>query len=245
MVRLPDYFVIRIVPETVFQKSHLLLVKTQGGAIYRRMIDKRRRRVRSHNKGNRAAREKNVFKEAFIFRILLHQKDGSSLNHLIRLMMLQNDLSIQRATGPDRQIIPSVWFDGADPVLFFSQKVSSSNSNMRLGSSACRSKSIIRNGYATAQNLKKRLSGFFRFFTTQPVNIPVLLPFNLGILLICYRGPIRILTVFDFSKFRQHTQQWISIGIPFRVAETIQHHRCNRPHLGNLRIGFRIDGSHH
>ena len=71
---------------------------------------------------------------------------------------------------------------------------------MRLGSSACRSKSIIRNGYATAQNLKKRLSGFFRFFTTQPVNIPVLLPFNLGILLICYRGPIRILTVFDFSN---------------------------------------------
>lgn len=54
---------------------------------------------------------------------------------------------------------------------------------MRLGSSTCRSKSIIRNGYATAQNLKKRLSGFFQFFTTQPVNIPVLLPFNLGILL--------------------------------------------------------------
>ncbi|MFG6361057.1 MAG: hypothetical protein K1W09_01380 [Akkermansia muciniphila] len=61
MVRLPDYFVIRILPETVFQKRHLLLVKTQGGAIYRRMIDKRKRRVRSHNKGNRAAREKKRF----------------------------------------------------------------------------------------------------------------------------------------------------------------------------------------
>ena len=155
-------------------------------------------------------------------------------------MMLQNDLSIQRATGPDRQIIPSVWFDGAGPVLFFSQKVSSSNSNMRLGNSVCRSKSIIRNGYSAAQNLKERLSGFFQFFTAQPVNIPVLLPFNLGILLICYRGPIRILTVFDFAKFRQHTQQWISIGIPFRVAETIQHHRCNRLHFCTFCIVFPV-----
>jgi hypothetical protein len=62
MVRLPNYFVIRILPETVFQKSHLLLVKTQGGNIHRRMIDKGRRHVKSHNKGNRAAREKKRFK---------------------------------------------------------------------------------------------------------------------------------------------------------------------------------------
>ena len=96
-----------------------------------------------------------------------------------------------------------------------------------------------------AQNLKERLSGFFQFFTAQPVNIHVLIHFNLGILLIYYGGPIRILTVFDFAKFRQYTQQGISISIPFRAAGTIQHHQCTRPYLGTLRIGFRIDDSRH
>lgn len=72
---------------------------------------------------------------------------------------------------------------------------------MRSGSSDCRSKFIIRNSHATAQNLKERLSGFFQFFTAQPVNIHVLIHFNLGILLIYYGGPIRILTVFDFANF--------------------------------------------
>lgn len=160
-------------------------------------------------------------------------------------MMLQNDLSIQRSTGPDRQTIASVWFDNTVPILLFSQKVSSANSDMRRGSSACRSKFIIRNSHATAQNLKESLSGFFQFFTAQPVNIPVLIHFNLGILLIYYGGPIRILTVFDFAKFRQYTQQGISISIPFRAAGTIQHHQCTRPYLGTLRIGFRIDDSRH
>ena len=206
MVRLPDHLVIRVIPETAFQKIHLLLVETQGGSIRRRMVDERRGRAGCRNKGNRAAIEKNVLKEAFILRILLHKKDGSSLNHLIRLMKLQDNLSIQRSRGPDRQAVPSVWFDGASPVLLFSQKASSANSDMRLGSSACRSKYVIRNGHAAAKNLKERLSGFFQFFTAQPVNIPVLLPFNLGLLLISYGGPIRILTVFDFAKFRQQAQ---------------------------------------
>ena len=245
MVRLPNYFVIRILPETVFQKSHLLLVKTQGGNIHRRMIDKGRRHVRSHNKGNRAASEKKRFKRG------IHPPDITSSKRRLksqspdRLMMLQNDLSIQRSTGPDRQTIASVWFDNTVPILLFRQKVSSANSDMRRGSSTCRSKFIIRNSHATAQNLKERLSGFFQFFTAQPVNIPVLLHFNLGTLLICYGGPIRILTVFDFAKFRQYTQQGISISIPFRAAGTIQHHQCTRPYLGTLRIGFRIDDSRH
>ena len=45
MVRLPNYFVIRILPETVFQKSHLLLVKTQGGysiAVHDGSVSKRK-----------------------------------------------------------------------------------------------------------------------------------------------------------------------------------------------------------
>lgn len=133
----------------------------------------------------------------------------------------------------------------ANSTLFKHLWLVTANSDMRSGSSDCRSKFIIRNSHATAQNLKERLSGFFQFFTAQPVNIPVLIHFNLGILLIYYGGPIRILTVFDFAKFRQYTQQGISISIPFRAAGTIQHHQCTRPYLGTLRIGFRIDDSRH